>query len=196
MLFLPLLLDSLRGLDRLELVQSIPQHDQAPALLVFLGKVQDVDLPILLGEYLVRSVFQSPKIEHAEELPALQVIEIWRAVMGEELVGVHRPNSVAVLGDFLRKTLAGQITRWRRDAHFEEARRVGVCQRAAVDLCRGASRRPTRRGRRKALLHGVVGHSRGEGREARASTECRPAEQTARRGSSGGKVCRGTGCRS
>lgn len=111
MLLLPLLPDSFGRLDRLELVESVSQHDQASTLLVFLCEVEDVDLPVLLREYLVGSVLQPPEVEHAEELPALQVIEVWRAVMGEELVSVHRPNSIAVLRNFFRETLAGQITR-------------------------------------------------------------------------------------
>jgi hypothetical protein len=76
------------GFDILELVQTVPQEDDAPTLLKFLGKVAHVQFPIFAAKDLIGSIFQPSEIENAEELAALLVIEFGRAEVSEVLVGV------------------------------------------------------------------------------------------------------------
>lgn len=76
MLTTPSLKDILGGLDILELVQAVPQENDASALLELLCKVDDIQLPILSGKDLVSSIFQPPQVENAEELAALFFIKL------------------------------------------------------------------------------------------------------------------------
>lgn len=93
----------------MKFVEAISQKNDAPALLKLLCKVDDIKLPILVGEDLVGCVFESSKIEDTEELPSLLIVKLGRAEMREELVGVDRALVVPILGNLPRKNLSGQL---------------------------------------------------------------------------------------
>jgi hypothetical protein len=79
MLATPPLENVLGGLDILELVQAVSQQNDASALLKFLCKIHDIELPGLLGKYLVSGVFQTSEVENTEELASLLVVKFGRA---------------------------------------------------------------------------------------------------------------------
>lgn len=107
-------LENLFGrLDILKLVKSVSQKDDATALLELLCEVDGIQLPVLVGEDLVRRVFEPSKIEDAEELATLFFVETRRAQMCQKLVRVDGALGVPFLGYPLGKNLAGQLGRRR-----------------------------------------------------------------------------------
>lgn len=122
----PLLQHFIRRLYVLEFVETITQHDQTSAFLILLGEVQNIELPIFLGEYFVGSILESAQIKNAEELAALNLVVVCWASIGKVLIGISRTFAVWVVWDLLGQKSTGEIGTWRGYSHFERLGRGSI----------------------------------------------------------------------
>lgn len=179
---LPFLQELPRSGDCLEFVETVTQHNQAPAFLILLCEVHDIDSPVLLGEDLGGSILQPSQIEDTEKLSSLEVVQLSGNEVGQELVSVDRAYPIWAVGNLLSELLAIELWRWRGDPHREEVGRGGLRHGSSVEVGSGSPERPSWRSSIEALTGGIGGQARGEGELwSAAVAKASPAEELARR---------------